>query len=621
MGSRVFWRSGLLGLVLAAFLGDVACAADHRPNVVWITAEDHGPHLGCYGDPVAVTPNLDRLAARGLRYERCWSVCPVCAPARTALITGMYPSSLGAEHMRSMVPMPQGTKLYPQLLREAGYHCTNNSKEDYNVSVEGRVWDESSNKAHWKSRQPGQPFFAIFNFTGTHESRMHRMEGKAPKTDPAKVRVPAYHPDLPAVRTDWAHYHDGIRESDKEAGRILAELESDGLAEDTVVFYFADHGPGLARSKRSACDSGLRVPLIVWFPEKFRHLAPPEYQPGAVSERLVSFVDFAPTLLSLCGITPPRWMQGAPFAGANPAEPHSMLFGSRGRMDERHDLVRCVTDGRYVYVRNLLPHLPHGQHVEYQFKGPLTRAWHDAFSQGKTNPAQSAFWMTPRPAEELYDLQLDPDETWNLAASTEVEATLRKFRAALEEWTLRRFDLSLWPESEMLGAAAGGSPQDRVDSKVATGERNHVAQAAYLASLDEGNFIGVTPDKDFPAVRYWNLMRVRFAGVDAMRESRSMIEKHLTDPSPAVRIAAAELSLLSGGNPQALTAIVRENPTNAAVLSEALSALERSARYVAVAEVRAVCEPLPDAHPAWNKRVAPKIALLRDRVLAELKTR
>ncbi len=406
-----------LGLLVwvAAFAGSLfasehARAAAPLPNVVWITAEDHGPHLGCYGDPVARTPNLDRLASRGLRYERCWSVCPVCAPARTALITGMYPSSLGAEHMRSMVPMPLGTKLYPQLLREAGYHCTNNSKEDYNVSVAGKIWDESSGKAHWRSRKSGQPFFAVFNFTGTHESRMHRLSGKPPITDPAQVRVPAYHPDLPDVRTDWAHYHDGIRESDVEAGRILAELDADGLTDETIVFYYADHGPGLARSKRSACDSGLRVPLIVHFPAKFRHLAPPDYAEGAVSKRLVSFVDFAPTLLSVCGVAVPEWQQGAPFAGTRPSEPHKFVFGSRGRMDERHDLVRCVTDGRHVYVRNLLPRFPHGQHVDYQFKGPLTRAWNGAFVRGETNPAQSFFWQAPRPVEELYDLASDPDE-------------------------------------------------------------------------------------------------------------------------------------------------------------------------------------------------------------------
>lgn len=620
MLARGFWSCVLPGLFVVLVDCHSVDAAETRPNVVWITAEDHGPHLGCYGDPVAATPNLDRLALQGLRYERCWSVCPVCAPARTALITGMYPSSLGAEHMRSMVPMPGGTRLYPQLLRDAGYHCTNNSKEDYNVSVEGRVWDESSAKAHWKSRGPDQPFFAIFNFTGTHESRMHRMEGKAPRTDPAKVRVPAYHPDLPAVRADWAHYHDGIRESDAEAGRILAELDADGLADDTIVFYFADHGPGLARSKRSACDSGLRVPLIVRFPEKFRHLAPPEYQSGAVSNRLVSFVDFAPTLLALCGVEPPGWMQGQPFAGARPSAPPAFLVGSRGRMDERHDLVRCVTDGRYVYVRNLLPHLPHGQHVDYQFKGPLTRAWHDAFTQGKTDPAQSFFWQAPRPVEELYDLRSDPDETRNLAGLVESKELLDRFRAALEVWTARTGDRSLWPESEMLGKAAGESPRDRLAGAHSEDERLQVMRAAYGAGLPESS-----AGETFPAVRYWNLMRLRFAGLSKLRESKPLIEKHLTDPSPTVRIVAAELSLLSGGDPgsatEILTAVLRENPGNAALLAEALSTMERSTPFIVAAEVRATCEQLPDAHPAWNKRVAPKIALLRDRVMAGLKGR
>jgi uncharacterized sulfatase len=541
----------------------------------------------------------------------------------------MYPSSLGAEHMRSLVPMPSGTKLYPQLLRESGYHCTNNSKEDYNVSVAGPIWDESSGKAHWRSRKPGQPFFAVFNFTGTHESRMHRLAGKSPKTDPALVRVPAYHPDAPEVRSDWAHYHDGIRESDVEAGRILGELEADGLADETIVFYFADHGAGLARSKRSACDSGLRVPLIVHFPEKFRHLAPPEYAEGAVSKRLVSFVDFAPTLLALCGVAVPDWQQGKPFAGPQPAEPHKFVFGSRGRMDERHDLVRCVTDGRHVYVRNLLPRIPHGQHVDYQFKGPLTRVWHEAFVRGKTNPAQSFFWQAPRPVEELYDLASDPDETRNLAGSSEAEPTLRKFREALAAWTERYQDLSLWPESEMLGRAAGDSPRDRLVNASTEDECRRVVRAAYLATGDGGTAAteGATPPPDgledsSAAVRYWGLMRLRRADLEATRKLLPAIRNRLADDAPAVRIAVAELLLDLGSDAEAatrvLTTIVQENIRDAAVLAEALAVMERTAAKLSGSDTRGVCGQLPDAHPDWNKRIAPKVALLRDRVLAEL---
>ena len=246
--------------------------AAERPNILWITSEDHGPEMGCYGDTLARTPHVDALAAKGMRFTHVWSVVPVCAPARTAIITGMYPSSTGGLHMRSMAPLPAGATMFPQLLREAGYYCTNNSKEDYNLSKSAGVWDASSGKAHWKHRAAGQPFFAVFNSMKSHESQMRKRQHKL-ITDPARVRVPAYHPDTPEVRQDWAQYYDQVNEADADAGALLAEIAAAGLAEETIVFYFADHGSGMPRSKRWPGASGLSVPLIVYFPEKWRSLA------------------------------------------------------------------------------------------------------------------------------------------------------------------------------------------------------------------------------------------------------------------------------------------------------------------------------------------------------------
>ena len=259
----------------ALLLFRVSAAESSRPNILWITSEDHGPEMGCYGDKLATTPNVDALAAKGLLYTRAWSTAPVCAPARTALISGMYPSANGSEHMRSLVPMPRGTKMFPQLLREAGYYCSNRSKEDYNLEKPGKVWDESSNKGHWRNRREGQPFFAVFNSTKSHESQM-RIRPHTPIHEPAKVRVPAYHPDTPEVRRDWAQYYDKVTEADADAGRVLAQLEADGLAGNTIVFYFGDHGSGMPRSKRWPYNSGLHVPLVVYIPEQFKHLRPPE---------------------------------------------------------------------------------------------------------------------------------------------------------------------------------------------------------------------------------------------------------------------------------------------------------------------------------------------------------
>jgi uncharacterized sulfatase len=255
----------LVTALVAGLVPHLASAADApqaRPNILWITSEDNGPAFGCYGDTYAQTPNLDALAAKGMIYLHCWSNAPVCAPARTAIITGVYPTSTGSEHMRSLVRLPANMRMFPQFLRDAGYYCTNNSKEDYNVEKPGQVWDESSPRAHWKNRKPGQPFFAVFNHMQTHESQIRKRPHEW-KHDPAKVRVPAYHPDTPEVRQDWAQYYDQMTEMDGLAGRKLRELEEAGVADDTIVFYYGDHGPGMPRCKRSACYSGLQVPLIV----------------------------------------------------------------------------------------------------------------------------------------------------------------------------------------------------------------------------------------------------------------------------------------------------------------------------------------------------------------------
>ena len=357
----------LLSVILLALCASLT-AAD-KPNILWLTSEDHSPTMGCYGDKVARTPNIDALAAKGMLFKKAWSVAPVCAPARTTIISGLYPSSTGGLHMRSMVSMPKGTQMYPEFLREAGYYCTNNSKTDYNLREPAKLWDASSGNASWKNRPKDQPFFAIFNSTKSHESQI-RTRPHTQITKPEDIRVPAYHPDTPEVRQDWAQYYDKVSEADADAGKRLKELEEAGLADDTIVFYYADHGSGMPRSKRWPSNSGLHVPFVVYFPEKYKHLAPKEYTAGGQSDRLISFVDLAPTLLSLVGIQPPEWMQGHAFAGPFQTEPQPFIFGLRGRMDERMDLVRSVTDGRYVYLRNYLPHLSQGQHVDTQFKTP-----------------------------------------------------------------------------------------------------------------------------------------------------------------------------------------------------------------------------------------------------------
>ncbi|MBI5775174.1 MAG: sulfatase-like hydrolase/transferase [Verrucomicrobia bacterium] len=515
-------------------------AAD-QPNILWITSEDHGPHMGCYGDQLARTPNVDALAAKGMLFKRAWSCAPVCAPARTTLISGMFPPSLGAEHMRSEVPMPRGAKMYPQLLREAGYYCSNNAKEDYNLTKPGQVWDESSRTGHWKNRPAGKPFFAVFNSELSHESKI-RVRPHTQVLDPAKVRVPAYHPDTPEVRQDWAQYYDIVSEVDAVAGQRLKELADAGLADDTIVFYYADHGSGMPRNKRWPCNSGLQMPLVVYFPAKWRHLAPTEYQPGGKSDRLVSFVDFAPTLCSLAGVKPPAEMQGHAFAGKFQEAPQPFIYGFRGRMDERRDVVRSVTDGRYVYLRNYMPHLSQGQHVGYQFQTPTTAVWRKLFDEGKLNEAQSIFWKTPKAPEELYDLQTDPDEVRNLAGSPEHQAVLKKLRQAQQELAVKIRDTGFLSEAEVHSRSGDAAPRDALASDK-TYPFQRVFAAADLATLLKPEALPelkkLLKDAD-SGVRYWGAMGILMRGQGAVVSSKAELATALNDSSPSVRIAAAE---------------------------------------------------------------------------------
>lgn len=536
-----------LSLFAGMVLANSTASATDKPNILWLTSEDHGPEMGCYGDANARTPNVDALAAKGMLFKRVWSTAPVCAPARTAIISGLYPSSSGGQHMRSMVSLPAHMKLYPQYLREAGYYCSNNSKEDYNVRKPAGLWDNSSGNAHWKNRADGQPFFAIFNSTKSHESQIRTRPHKQ-IADPAKMRVPAYHPDTPKVRQDWAQYYDKVSEADADAGRRLQELEEAGLAAETIVFYYGDHGSGMPRSKRWPSDSGLSVPLVVYFPEKWKHLAPKEYQAGGKSDRLVSFVDLAPTLLSLVGLKPPEWMQGHAFAGPHQAEPPAFLFGERGRMDERMDLVRSVTDGRYVYLRNYFPHVSQGQRVAYQFDTPTTHIWRGLFDQGKTTEAQSIFWRVPKAPEELHDLHTDRDEVRNLAGSPAHQAILDKLRAAQREHLFKIRDVCFLPEGGIHSRSQGSTPYELARDETRYPLKRIVAAAELASNLEPGalpELQKLLADSD-SAVRYWAALGFLMRGQNAVAQNEDSLRAALKDASPYVRIVAAEALGLHG---------------------------------------------------------------------------
>ena len=516
--------------------------AAELPNILWITNEDMGPNLGCYGDEYAVTPNLDAFAARGFRYTNASSNAPVCAPARTAIITGMYPNSIGAEHMRSEVRLPDGFRLFPQFLRDAGYYCTNNSKEDYNVVKPGRVWDESSSRAHWRNRREGQPLFAVFNHTITHESQIRNaISRRHRRHDPAKAGVPPYHPDAPEVRKDWAQYYDRISMMDEAIAINLKELDDAGLAENTIIFYYSDHGSGMPRHKRWLYTSGLEVPLIVYFPPKWEHLAPQGYRTGGTSDRLVSFVDLAPTILSLAGIQPPKWMQGAAFAGKHQTDEPEYNYGLRGRMDERYDLVRSVRDKRYLYIRNYMPHRIYGQHLSYMFETPTTRVWQRLFTEGKLTEVQARFWQ-PKSAEELYDLKRDAHQIHNLVDSPEHADVLEQLRGAHLEWARQIHDVGYLSEWEMHTRADESTPYE-MGHDPAQYDLDAIVLAANVATsmraADLSEVVELLEHSD-SAVRYWGAVGVLAHGESALREAHSPMIAALRDESPIVRIVAAE---------------------------------------------------------------------------------
>jgi uncharacterized sulfatase len=540
---------------LVLFSGPVqAQAFQAQPNILWITSEDNGPHLGCYGDEYATTPNLDRLSARSLRFARVWSNAPVCAPARTTLITGVHAPSLGAENMRSKVKLPEGMRLLPQWLREAGYYCSNRSKEDYNFHKPGKVWDVSGGKGHWRQRSEGQPFFAVFNFTVSHESRIRTRPHEAIH-DPKKVTLPAYHPDTPEVRQDWAQYHDKVSEMDAQVGGLLAQLDADGLAEDTIVFYFSDHGSGMPRSKRWPYNSGLHVPMLVHFPKRWAHLAPQGYASGGVSNRLVSFVDLAPTMLSLAGLDAPEYMQGAAFAGEHARPAPSFMHGYRGRMDERYDLVRSVTDGRFIFIRNYMPHRIYGQYLDYMFKTPTTRIWRELYDQGKLQPPQTYFWET-KPPLELYDLQTDPDEVDNLAHDSKYRAVRERLQDAQREQAMAIRDLGFLPEGELHARAGESAPMTwgEKDERYDIGRILAMAERASSWNTDTEEpeaqphrkwMQDSLTDRD-SAVRYWAALGLGILGPDPEHPRRSELGGLLDDPASCVRIVAAELLIRHG---------------------------------------------------------------------------
>jgi len=430
------------------------------PNIVWVVAEDQSPeHFPFYGNPTVALPHLEQLAKDGVLYQNAYSPVPVCAPARSALITGLYPTTLGTHNMRTYngyhkeneptinIPsysplVPEGVKMFTEYLRAAGYYCTNNAKEDYNFKALPSAWDDSSKKAHWRNRPKGAPFFSVFNFGITHESQIWKQADQPLLVNPDSLIVPPIFPDNEVIRKDLAVNYSNLIRLDKQIGKVIEQLKADGLYENTLVFFYGDHGGPFPRHKRALYETGIKVPLIIKLPQNEKA--------GSQEERFVSFIDFAPTLLSVAGIEPPTIMQGNAFLGNYKTPDTEFIFASSDRFDETLDRLRAVRYGHYKYIRNFNPTITNALPNAYRSQMAMMQNMRQLWEAGKLPESVRRWFATPKPEEELYDLRQDPYELSNLAANPALKDTLVFLRNTLDQWMKESNDLGAIPEQDII---------------------------------------------------------------------------------------------------------------------------------------------------------------------------
>ncbi len=538
----------------------------NRPNILWITGEDMSAKwLGCYGNTQIKTPNFDKFASEGFLYTNCYANAPVCAPSRSAWITGIHPVSTGTIYMRSLYETPVSLVWYPDALRANGYFAANSTKTDYNTSNrkvggfgggknQGSVghfentWDSYEDDC-WKNpmRKPGQPFFQVSNSTGCHESYLHGEKNTREDVDPATIKLAAYHPDIPEMRLDYARYTAGVMGADKALGKILAKLEKDGLADDTIVIYTSDHGGIIGRSKRFLYDSGTQAAFMLRIPEKFKHLWPAEKR-GARIDRLINFIDMPKTWLAITGSKIPSEMQGNVFLGGKQDPPRNSVFMARDRMDEAPDMQRAVRDGRYLYIRNYEPYRPNGQFLEYLWKAPSMVAWDTYHQAGKTDAITGAFFR-PKSVEELFDCQSDPDNVKNLATNPDQSQRLTGMREGLKKQQTHLFDCGFLPESILLNRAQ----ENKITIYELIRNPKLYDQQGYMKAADLANFANAADlpkliellESNDEGYRYWGVIGCIQLGKTAatpevLKTMANLIQTDIKDErSLDVRVTAA----------------------------------------------------------------------------------
>lgn len=562
----------MLAFLLAIAFVPNLCLAQ-QPNILWITIEDTSPHfVGSYGNADARTPVMDRLASEGVRFTSAFSTGTVCSPSRSTLITGVRTYALGTGNHRSAFPVPDFIKGFPYYLQQRGYYVTNNSKTDYNVAGAknfiSEAWHESSPRAGWWNRQPGQPFFSVFNFMDSHQSRTmthsyewYEKEVLGQLQEDERIgkddfSMPPFYNDTPEMRKQVARVYNSLKLTDNKIGQLLERLSRDQLMDSTIIFFFADHGEGIPRGKTNGIDLGYRVPFVIWFPEMYRNLSP--WGTQTVSDELISFEDLPPTLISLAGGEVPAQMKGRVLIGDARTQPPEMLFLSSDRSDNGIDMVRSVTDGRHIYSRNYMPFMPEARYIRYMEIGEIKQVMRKDLANDQLNPQQKSLFM-PRPAEFLFDVGQDPWELKNLAQDEDHETQLESFRKALEENILDTRDVMFVSEYD-LGIIAEITtpfqfrqmpdkyPLEKILASASLagfrGKKIAARQASFLTSADKN-------------IRYWAAVGLRSQPADVLERYRQRLSRALNDIYPPVAIAAAAI-LYDQFKDEAAAALLKE---------------------------------------------------------------
>ena len=542
--------------------------AQQKSNILWITIEDTSPQfIGCYGNKNARTPVIDKLADGGVRFTNAFSTGTVCSPSRTAIITGVKTYTAGTGNHRSKYPVPDFIKGFPSYLQQMGYYTSNNSKTDYNVQNEEvfikEVWNESSNKAGWWKRKPGQPFFAVFNFMDSHQSRTMTMnyewyvENVLDHLSPAErigeneFEMPPIYRDSPEMRKQFARVYNSIKLTDKKIGILLDRLEKDNLKDSTIIFFYADHGEGMPRGKTNGINYGYRVPFVIWVPEMYKHLSP-WGTAGVVSDELIDFTDLAPTLISLAGGKIQEYLKGRPFLGAQRKQPVDHLILSSNRSDNGIDMIRTITDGKYVYSRNYMPFIPEARYIRYMEIGEIKQQMRKDLVEGELNSLQKSLFED-RPAEFLFNIDNDLWETRNLSKDPDSQTVLNKMRNELKKEVLSSRDVLFLPEYEIAHLSDSTTAYEFRENK-----ENYPLEDIYeVASLSGFRGKDVTakqvnalknPNK---IIRYWAVLGLRSQSRVDLQPYSETIEKMMSDEYPPLAVTASAISYEMFGSKKA----------------------------------------------------------------------